>query len=308
MRSDSVDFSFLLRPEDQIKGVLLDQFQRHVSMPKDVISEHQVHDVIEKFYSALTVNSKKNFHDNFEHILNDIFSQQKWVYSMVCGFACIWEIDVKILASKLGVEVKVPYEERNRKSKNTKTLVYKKLGIVIEDINRLTNKSLTLELQRISDLRSALIHGNFNQLRRFMSLPRIKPVDSHRGNVFTMRLSEGKKSIVNLSDDLDDDTREGTDVFGWLVEGTNSRLLEDVLKEFEDSVRKLHILFDFSAHSFGECEGFFQKVAIQNKQLTKDEVEKIKKHYREHFRDDNFDTQKVLDNYNSCFNFNIFKE
>ena len=111
-----------------------------------------------------------------------------------------------------------------------------------------------------------------------------------------------------MSDDLDKDVKESQDIFGWFIEGTNSRLLEEVWEFLNDSVSKVDQLVEFKAISFDERKDMFTRIISGDLKVNKEVVDA----YQSYF--DFMPSQKgrkaddYFDKLNRLFSQNILKE
>lgn len=276
LKYESFELSSVLSPENEFKIIIGQEFKKLFN-PKDVKEEQYILNSIDKISSK--VFSKKSKEQSFLDTVDGIFGQQMWFYSVVCGYASLWEMKVKLLASRYGVEIKKPYELRNKKNKKFNITVYKDLSEIIEDFQLTTNKLFKLEFRSLADIRSAVVHSNFDQLRILINncSPKIK--SSHKGNVIVFNPIMPGEKIQNLSDSLDKDQKEAQDIFGWFIEGTNSQLLEDVWNLFDASVANLNMLIEFKAISFDDRKAIFDGVISGKIKIGQKEKDQYQRYF-----------------------------
>ena len=90
---------------------------------------------------------KKNLENRFHDLINSIYSQSFWTYVQICGLSCVWEIDIKIFAEHLGLDIKKQIKNRSRKNRNTDSLVYEDMSLIIEKIKGKA-KHLNIEFKK----------------------------------------------------------------------------------------------------------------------------------------------------------------
>lgn len=270
IRSDRVNFSAVLRPQEQIRGLIFDFFIAKFGMPENAKKEQTYHHYSDELFHALTDSAAQCVENKMKNLVQNIHRGAVWYFGMVSGMSTLWEFKVKILAARHHIEIK--QQEKSRKQVNLGVMPYRDLGLIIEDFQKGPGRYLNLDLKRLADLRNSLVHGNFHQLRQYIALPRKKIRDEHKGNVFVMNTETGVTN--NLSDDLDEVRREEQDIFGWFLEGASSSLLEDVFDDFEEGGRKINYLMEFRAMSFDELEEIYKKVVFEGKKLETEDIRK----------------------------------
>lgn len=299
LKYDSFDLVTVLSPQDEFKVILGNELNATLK-PKNIRDEHILKNIVDKVCSKIFKRKSK------EMISSDvILSQSMWLYSAVAGYASVWELNVKLLASRYGVDIKRLHNDKSKKERKSNITVYRNLKDIINDFQDNTNKCFSLDLQNIGNLRSSLVHGNFDQLRILFNNCSKKIKDSHKGNVLSFDISSPESQPLNLSDNIEQKIKEKEDVFGWFLEGTNSNLLDEIRQHFDESIDKINILADFKMISFGKRGNTFKKLIYEEGSINKSDI----KLYQEHFdsTQEKYDARKYFEELNELFVRDIIK-
>ncbi|CAE81063.1 hypothetical protein AB1A81_16940 [Bdellovibrio bacteriovorus] len=266
---ESIDLSAVLSPEDEFRIILSDELKKILRV-KSKEDEVFLSSAVDKV--ACRAFGKIPKERTISEVIEPIFGDRMWAYTVIAGLAAVWELKVKLLAARYDVEIKEPIGRRNSKQKRSKMTVYRDLGPIIDDFQMKTKRCFNLNLGVTAEIRSALVHGNFDQLRILMNncSPKIKK--SHKGNVIVMNLFNPQRKMQNLSEGMDETEKESQDIFGWFIEGTNSELLQDVWEHLDKSIQKITLAIDFKAISFDQRRDVFLRVMAGQK-LSKADFE-----------------------------------
>lgn len=295
---DSFKLSYVVQPKEELKGIIIKELMSSFDT-SEIQREQYLHQITDRIADKIFGDETKN--NNIQEVEQDMFAQQRWTFTVVAGFASLWEFQIKILAARYGVEVKKPVEDRSKKQRNTKVMVYKDLGVIIDELSKRTNKCLSLKLNEISLLRSALVHANLDQLRVYANNCNHKYKDHHKGNVFVFGFNDPEKKIRNLSDNLTREEKESEDIYSWFMEGMNSRLLEDIWNIFNDNIKQISILTSFKAHSFDGREKIFEKIAFGDNKLSVDDIDEYGQYFEATLSMKKIQASNYFKDLNSCF-------
>ncbi|MBC7540169.1 MAG: hypothetical protein H7281_15195 [Bacteriovorax sp.] len=261
--------SGILTEEDLIRGIVSGSLSKFWNA-KNIQNQFQMQNLLDQIVSD--IYNKESRFDNFSKSVDHLFQHQMWYFSIVAGYAALWEFKVKLLAEHLNIDIKKPYELRSSKHKNTKIMTFKDLSIIITEIDNKIEKHLNMKLKNLNELRSSLIHGNFDQLRILANNCKHKYKPSHRGNVFVFNLARPDEG-ANLSDDLPRESRETQSLFSWFMDTTNSGLLKEVWELLDKSISQMNAVIDLGAHSFDGREVYFHNVIYKGEKISKSMME-----------------------------------
>ena len=250
--------------EQRMRGIIISELGRGLKI--DNVEHHiQIQNITDSIVSKIM--GQNSFEENFKHTIDGSFHQNMWFFSAVAGYVTLWELQVKLLAEHLGIEIKETPQKRSKHHKKNRIMSNRDLNHIISDINKKLHKNFDLDLVNLNGLRSSLIHANFDQLRILANNYKHNYKKEHQGNVFVFSL-EKPEAGTNLSKNLPQETREQQGLFSWFLEVTNSHLLKEVLHIFDKSLLQINCIVDFSAYSFDERRAIFEQVVFQGQKLT----------------------------------------
>lgn len=273
------NFSYgVLGQEDWVRGIVADELNKFY-VAHNAQAGFQIRNLTDRISSSLL--DKAPTAEKFNQTVNSAFSQQMWYFSCVAGYASLWEMKVKWIAEQLGVEVKKPFDERSRKHKNTKMLPLRDLSLIVQDLDKKISKNINFNFKQINELRSAVVHGNLDQLRILANNCQHNFKDEHKGNVFIFDIEKPQEGI-NLSSRLPQEEREGQRLFSWFIDTTNSQLLREIWDIFDESIIKINALSNFCAYSYGDTKPIFQQIVFEGKKITPDIVTQYNDIFKHH--------------------------
>lgn len=265
--SKTFEKNVFVATEDQTKASIKLSLIKNGIKNDTVESEILIKRLVDNIYEDFDKNGFSPLH-TLEEVCTTIFKDQAWNLAIAAGVATMWELKVRVFAERIGVSNLVESKNKSKKAKNMHQIGYKDLDAVIKDINEKLNKKLLLRLSSLNELRGALVHTNLHQLRILYNNSYKNFKEELKGNVISFSLKTDHKDLQNLSDSVDSETAESQDIFAWFLEGTNSRLLNLIITEFEKSIYAIDDIIGFKAHSHHECDGFFQTVFFKNIKLS----------------------------------------
>jgi hypothetical protein len=196
-----------------------------------------------------------------------IFSGRMLTYTIGAGITCFWEVQVKLLASQLGIEI---YEGTARAKAKSPTLV--DLEPIIEEIKRKLPK-LEFNFGRLVNLRNAMVHGNFHQIRSAAGESKRAAVrNSFKGNVLQVNLGAVAQS-KNLSEIQELEQIRKAGLYSWFLDVGNSELFETIILEFQDGIDLISAVVSLKSLSFNETKEAFNKLCIRGEKFSEDERE-----------------------------------
>ena len=121
-----------------------------------------------------------------------MIASRQITYVLGCGIASHWELSVKLLAEKLKIQI---FESET--SPNRKSPMLREIEPIIEDIKSAAPK-LAIKLTTRKNLRDALVHGNFHQLKTSSSESQTRETRERLvGSVVRIRLSDQNIQVMN---------------------------------------------------------------------------------------------------------------
>ncbi|MBL7688117.1 MAG: hypothetical protein JNJ49_08775 [Bdellovibrionaceae bacterium] len=207
--------------------------------------------------------------DQIKRYDSGILAHRQLTYVLACGIASYWELSVKNLAEKL----KVPVFELNT-SERRQSPGLRPFEPIINDLKKAAPK-LDVWLTKRKNLRDALTHGNFHQLKTHLISGRSRSdAEKLHGKVWMARLSD--QTIEKMSEirDLAEIKRVG--LFGWFLEVAASEVLEQTIIELKRATDDIQLLIMFHATCFHERRGLFEKMFVKGERLAPEEIELFK--------------------------------
>lgn len=250
--------------EQKIRGIIISELGKGLKI--DNVEQHfQINAITDSIVSKMF--NKASFEESFKTTVSGVTEQNMWFFSSVAGYAALWELKVKLLAEHLGIEIKEPPDKRSKHHKKNRIMTNRELSSIISDINKKISINFDLRLTNLNALRSSLVHGNFDQLRILANNCKHNYKKEHQGNVFVFSINNPSEG-VNLSQNLPQQTREQQNTYSWFLEVTNTHLLREVWRIFEDSIKKITCIVDFGSFSFDERRILYENVLFKGEKLT----------------------------------------
>lgn len=256
--------------------------------PKNIKEQSDVQSIADKLaenifgYSSTTTK----FNRAVKEALKDPYTRKSWwEYHQAAGLGSVWEIQVKMMTELYDVETR-RVDERTRKQRNTGMLPFRDLSEIIKDFDEKTKKRFKLNLTQFSEIRSAMIHGNFDQLRILLSNGS-KMSESVKGNVIALKDDQ----VFSLSENLKAEDKNQISTYGWFLEGVNSGSIDVYWNEISKSLRQINIVIDLvqSSHASTETQRLFQQIIDQGKLPTLED----QRHFLPYFQTLGFDERHV---------------
>jgi hypothetical protein len=183
-------------------------------MEEHPLKEQCLEDLTHSLMNYVDGLKKISIKELFDRHGEDINRDRLYAYSNVCGIACSWEAHVKFFAHLIGVDI---YESKPRKK--AKSPVTKDIETITDDLKDALPK-IDLKFGRLINLRNALVHANFHQIRTVASESKRKDKrTSYKGN--TVMFSENFEEAQNLSEMHEFEDVKKTGLFWWFVDVSN---------------------------------------------------------------------------------------
>ncbi len=254
-----------LREKEAIKGFISTRISKHFGATS-IKGDFQIKNLVDEIVSD--IYEEKTLRERFAVTVDHVFDHQMWFFSVVAGYTVLWELKVKLLAEHIGIETRVPITELGKDSKKNRMFEFRELSDIIKDIDKKISPTLNLKLAHFNKLRSAIVHGNLDQLRIIANNKRSNNKETHRGNVFVFDLANVQNG-KNLSDQLSLEEKHDQNIFAWIIESTNSKLLEEIWDAFDVSISQLNSIVSFGAYSFDGRIVHFEDVVYRGNKITK---------------------------------------
>jgi hypothetical protein len=236
-------------------------------------AEFKLNDLVDRIVQLVlnTTNPSPTLRDRMNVETRGITRAGFFRFAQVCGVVGLWELNLRIFAARLGVDVKRPEEDRGKRSAHL--VDYADLSVVISALNPKI-KGLSLELVRLNRLRNMFVHGNF-QAARELVIARLtkKEQDRYKGQVIAMNLESGNS--VNLGEAMEKAERDDQDQFGWFLEVFATELFDAVFDAFQDSLLLVHDMILLRSLCFDRAEGAFEKLVGQGIPLDGEALEGV---------------------------------
>lgn len=250
---------------DVLAAAVMKVMQRCMTSQSPAAIE-EVADVANQIIAEIEGTVGLSISDQVMRYHHDILGHRQLNYVLACGIAAYWELSVKNLAEKLGVPV---FEERTSEKKKSPSL--RELEPIIGDLKKAAPK-LDAGITKRKNLRDALIHANFHQLktRAQEGKPRAER-EQLQGAVWRLRLSD--QSIEHMSEMHDVEKIKRIGLFGWFLEVASSEILEQTIIELKTAVDDLQALIRFKSMCFNQRAGLFEKMFIYGERLSQTEID-----------------------------------
>ncbi len=256
--------------------------------PKNIKEQSDVESVVDKLaeYIFGYESTTTKFNRSLDKTLKNSYTRKSWwEYQQASGLGSVWEFHVKMMVELYDVETR-KLDGRNKKQRNTDMLPFKDLSEIIKDFQEKTKKRFNLQFTYFSEIRSAMIHGNFDQLRILLSNGSTMS-ESVKGNVIALSGNQ----VFSLSENLKAEEKNLVSTYGWFLEGANSDSIDLYWNEIAKSLRQINLVIDLvqSSHASEETQMLFQQIIDQGKLPNLEE----QKHFLPYFRTVGFDENQV---------------
>ncbi|MCO5113008.1 MAG: hypothetical protein M9899_02410 [Bdellovibrionaceae bacterium] len=256
--------------------------------PKNIKEQSDVESIADKLAQNIFgyESTTTKFNRAIDEALKTSYTRKSWwEYQQASGLGAVWEFHIKMMVELYGVETR-KLDDRNRKQRNTDMLPFKDLSEIISDFQEKTKKRFKLNLTNFSEIRSAMIHGNFDQLRILLSNGS-KMSESVKGNVIALKGDQ----VFSLSENLKAEEKNQVSTYGWFLEGANSDSIDLYWIEIAKSLRQINLVIDLvqSSHTSEETQKLFQQIIDQGILPTLEE----QKHFLPYFKTFGFDEKHV---------------
>lgn len=254
---------------DVVAAAVLKVLHRSMTS-KSPASEELVADVANQVVAEIEGTEGLSISEQVKRYHPDMLAHRQITYVLGCGIAAYWELSVKNLAEKLKVPV---FEEVTSAKKKSPGL--RKLEPIIDDFKKAAPK-LDAWITKRKNLRDALIHGNFHQLKTHAMEGKPRAMKERmQGGVWQIRLSDQSVELMSEMRDMEKIKRAG--LFAWFLEVATSEVLEQTIIELKDAVDDLQALIVFHAMCFDDRAGLFEKMFVRGERLTEAEVAMFQK-------------------------------
>lgn len=143
---------------EALQSQIFEAMMSGIKMENSAKMEH-LQDLSRAIIFKITKENSLSISEFINQRLGPVFTGRKITYTLCAGIACFWEVQVKLLAQQIGINI---YETNNRR--NAKSPSIRDIDPIIEDIKEKLPK-LEFNFGRLVNIRNATVHGNFHQIR-----------------------------------------------------------------------------------------------------------------------------------------------
>ena len=261
---------------DVLQALIFNALMAGIKMNSPAMAEH-LQDVARGVVFRFKKLKALSLAEFLQTVEKPIFQDRQITFAIGAGIASYWELQVKFLAQQIGIDI---FESATRAKAKSPSL--RDIDPIIEEIKKKL-PGMEFGFGRLTNLRNAIVHGNFHQIRTAASESRKVDVkNSFKGNVMMASLANVADSIF-LNEEQELETIKEVGLFSWFLETGNSRLFESAIQEFQEGCFLINAVIHLKSLSFKETADFFERVCINGQRPTTDE--------RRQF----LDTRKIFD-------------
>lgn len=275
IKAKGISKTIKILPSNEMKVVIENILKKHFkvqTLQHDILAKS----ISDEIFAKISSPTSKVTSESLEGLLDGVLSVAFWNHSQLAALTTIWEFRIRLLGVKLGIS---PYQSSERKSKKNRannSIEHIKLSDTIREIEKKTGSRLTLRLMDLNNLRDVIIHCNSHGIRKYSeALFGKNKLADVRGNVLVVHLNTN--THTNLSSV--ESEPEKHDVFSWFLEMFNSKLPELIFNRFEESVKSLDTLIDFSAASFENRKQIWERLFFEGKCLSSADISAYQKYF-----------------------------
>jgi hypothetical protein len=249
---------------DVLQSLIFNSLMNGIEMKSPAKAEH-----LQDLARGIVFNLKKlkalSLSDFLKTVEQPIFQDRQITFAIGAGIASYWEVQVKLLAQQVGIDI---YEENVRPKAKSPSI--KDIEPIVEEIKKKFPK-IDFCFGRLLNLRNAIVHGNFHQIRSMASESRSNEVKtSFKGNVMMANIANVTESIF-LSEEKELETIKRVGLFGWFLDTGNSNLFEAIIQEFQAACFLVNAIVHLKSLSFQETANFYEKLCINGQRPTTEE-------------------------------------
>lgn len=249
---------------DALQALVFNALMVGIDMNSPIKAEH-----LQDISRGVAFNFKKlkslSLKEFLKTVEQPIMLNRQITFAIGAGVASYWELQVKLLAQHIGIDI---YDKQNRG--NTKSPSIKDIEPIIDDIKKQLPK-IDFKFGRLTNLRNAVVHGNFHQIRTVASESQRKEVkNSFKGNVMMVNIGNISDSIF-MGEEKEFERIKDLGLFSWFLETGNSALFETVIQEFQESCYLLNAVVHLKSLSFEETASIYENVCVKGQKLAEHE-------------------------------------
>jgi hypothetical protein len=254
----------LVTNEKALHAVILNEIDKVIGA-NSISAEFKLNDLVDRIVQLVSnvTNPSPTLWDRMNIETKGLTRAGFFRFAQVCGIMGLWELNLRMFAARLDVDVRRPENERGKRSGHL--VDYADLSDVISALNPKI-KALNLELVGLNRLRNKFVHGNF-QAAREMVTARLTKMERERykGQVIAISLDDGR--LTNLSEKLLKKDLEAQDQFAWFLEVFETELFDAIFESFQDSLLVIHDMILLRSLCFDRAQGAFDRLVADGVQL-----------------------------------------
>ena len=206
---------------DVLQALIFNALMAGIEMKSPAKAEH-LQDIARGVVFRLSKLKALSLKDFLKSVEQPIFLDRQITFAIGAGAASYWELQVKLLAQHLGIDI---YQTTPRPKSKSPSL--KDIEPIIDEIKQKLPR-IEFGFGRLVNIRNAIVHGNFHQVRTAASESRRNEIkNSFKGKVMMANIANVADSVF-LSEEKEFETIKNTGLFGWFLETGNSALFETV--------------------------------------------------------------------------------
>lgn len=249
---------------DVLQGLIFNALMTGIEMKSPAKAEH-LQDIARGVVFRLKKLKALSLAEFLKTVEQPVFLDRQITFTIGAGVASYWELQVKLLAQQIGIDI---FEKTAREKAKSPSI--KDIEPIIEEIKKKL-PGIDFGFGRLVNLRNAIVHGNFHQIRTAASESRKNDIkNSFKGKVMMVNMANVHESIF-MSEEKELEAIKNAGLFGWFLETGNSALFETVIQEFQDGCFLINAVVHLKSLSFQETAGLYEKFCVNGQRLTTDE-------------------------------------
>lgn len=213
----------------------------------NIAGDFKVKDLADQILRNILKTEGREVHDLLGSIRSDQMANIWFHLILLSGLTTRWEFLLRKVAERVGIETRIKGDEKTKKRKNLSAPSFRKIEHIIPEIRK-TIPSLQVNIEQQLKMRGSAVHANYRELRQIYNSQLAKNLKPNNISSTAYMGKFSNTEIVNIGEIDTNEHVDQTDDYAFFIEILNSKLIENVILEFDKACRDLDIIVTFTAY------------------------------------------------------------